>query len=388
MKNRIRLLCVGALLLLLAGCASQPQALARPDLLHDDWFSLEPALAAEWVAPEQVLKLSGRTEQLLEQAMARKRKGATTGRVEVLMEAIFGPREEAFDYRAVTTTPAEQTFQQHAGDCLSLALMTLALADKLGLDAQLQEVHMTPVWQRQGQVEFVAGHVNVLLRGVVLENAPIAELLHDFEIDFDPATRRTTRGFVPGSPVTRARGLAMFYNNRGAEAYSRRQFGLAYANYRQATLLDPGFDSAWFNLGQLYVYHGRSATAQEVWRHVLALNPESYNALQAMQELLARQGRAEEASVFASRLQALRTRDPNYLYQLGTSQLAQGNARAAIKSLERATRLGIGFDEVHVALRDAYTAVGELDKAQTQVALLAELGQGRNNTTKLLQLKQ
>ena len=370
---------------LLLGCASQPPSAARSDLLHDDWFALGAGIASQVVAPAQVLKLSAHTEEALDRATARK--PGATGRVEVLMEAIFGPRQDEFAYVSAQTTPAEQTFQQRSGDCLSLALMTLAVADRLGLDAQLQEVHMTPVWQRQGGVEFVAGHVNVLLRGVRLENAPLAMLLNEVEIDFDPATRRATRGFVPSMPVSRQRGLAMFYNNNGAEAFAAGQTALAYAHYRQAVQLDPTLDSTWFNLGQLYRAQGQDAAAQEVMRHVLSLNPESYNALLALQQLLGTQGRAPEAALYASRVQALRERDPNQLYRRGTAQLAQGDVRGAIRSLERATHLAIGFEEVHVALRDAYSSIGDFERARTQGALLAELDRGRMVGNKLLLLK-
>jgi tetratricopeptide (TPR) repeat protein len=357
------------------GCASPPQFRARPDLLHDAWFQYDVVQKRQIIAPDAVLALSAETASALDKALLRPR--SLSERIDLLVDTIYGPRRHEFDYRSAVTTSAEQTFQQHAGNCLSLALMSIALADKFGLDAQLHEVPMVPVWERQGQFDLINGHVFVIVRRTRVPDARTVYLSGDLVIDFDPAVRRAYSGRISSVPISRERGLAMFYNNRGAEAYVAGENEAAYANYRQAAALDPAFYGTWFNLSQLYLRIGQPAAAEAVLKHALEIDPKNYNGLQTMQSLLGQQGRDGEAALYAQRVTQLRDNDPYYHYMIGAEKFAQGDLRGAIGSFEQATSLGIGFVEIHEALRDAYRATGDIEKARMQEDRLLELARSR-----------
>jgi tetratricopeptide (TPR) repeat protein len=358
---------------LLAGCAGPPQFHARPDLLHDKWFG--DGAAARIIAPGAVLALSAETASALDQALLRTRNASQ--RVDLLVDTIYGPQRREFNYLTAVTTPAEQTYRQHSGNCLSLALMSVALADRLGLDAQLQEVPMVPLWERHGKFDLISGHVFVVVRGTRFPDPRTIDLSGDLVIDFDPAVRRAYSGRILSAPISRNRGLAMFYNNRGAEAYVAGENAVAYANYRQAAELDPGFYGTWFNLSQLYLRAGRTDAAEAVLKHALEINPKNYNGLLAMQDLLGKQGRSAEAGLYAKRVAELRDNDPYYHYMVGAEKFAGGDLRGAIASLELATSLGVGFVEIHEALRDAYRATGDIEKARNEKKRLLELARAR-----------
>jgi Flp pilus assembly protein TadD len=366
---------------LLAGCASPPQFRARPDLFHDEWFHFGAGQKGEIISPDAVLALSDETASALEKVSLRARNG--NERIDLLVDTIYGPQRREFDYLSAVTTPAEQTFRQHAGNCLSLALMSIALADKFGLDAQLQEVPMVPVWERQGKFDLISGHVFVIIRRTRFPDTGIIDLFGDLVIDFDPTVRRAYSGRISSIPISRERGLAMFYNNRGAEAYVMGKLEEAYANYRQSAALDATFYGTWFNLSQLYMRIGQPDAAEAVLRHALEINPKNYNGLQTMQSLLGKQGRDVEAALYAQRITQLRDNDPYYHYMIGAEKFAKGDLRGAIGSFEHATSLGIGFVEVHEALRDAYRATGNIEKARMQEERLLELARARQPGTAL-----
>jgi tetratricopeptide (TPR) repeat protein len=361
---------------LVTGCASPPQLRARPDLLHDEWFHYVAGQKGRIISPGAVLTLSAETASALDKVLLQTRN--VSERIDLLVDTIYGPRRREFDYRSAVTTPAEQTFRQRAGNCLSLSLMTIALADKFGLYAQLQEVPMVPVWERQGQFDLISGHVFVIVRRTGFRDAGIMDVSGDLVIDFDPAIRRAYRGRVSSFPILRERGLAMFYNNRGAEAYVAGRLGEAFANYRQAVGLDAGFYGTWFNLSQLYLRIDQPGAAEAVLKHALEIDPQRYSGLQAMQNLLGKQGRDGEAALYAQRIARLRDSDPYYHYMIGAGKFSSGDLRGAIGSFERATSLGIGFVEVHEALRDAYRATGDIEKARMQEDRLVELARTRH----------
>jgi tetratricopeptide (TPR) repeat protein len=361
---------------LLMGCASPPQFRARPDLLHDEWLHNGAGQIRQIISPDAVLTFSAETASALDKALLLTRN--VSERIDLLVDTIYGPRRRKFDYRSAVTTAAEHTFHQHAGNCLSLSLMTIALAGKFNLDAQLQEVPMVPVWERQGQFDLISGHVFVIVRRTTIRDAGIIDPFGDLIIDFDPAIRRAYRGRISSIPISRERGLAMFYNNRGAEAYVAGRLEEAYANYRQAVGLDASFYGTWFNLSQLYGRIGQPGAAEAVLKHALDINPTSYNGLQSMQNLLGKQGRDGEAALYAQRISQLRDNDPYYHYMIGAEKFAKGDLRGAIGSFEHATLLGIGFVEIHEALRDAYRATGDLEKARMQEDRLRELARARH----------
>src|SRR2546428_4236208 len=201
-------------------------------------------LQCGFVPPDAVLTLSAETASALDKALLHAR-GAGE-RIDLLLDTIYGPRRREFDYRSAATTPAEQTFHQRAGNCLSLSLMTIALADKFGLYAQLQEVPMVPVWERQGQFDLISGHVFVIVRRTRFRDSGLMDASGDLAIDFDPAIRRAYTGRISSIPIPREPCLAMFYNNRGAEAYLAGKLEEAFANYRQAAGAEARFFGTWF----------------------------------------------------------------------------------------------------------------------------------------------
>jgi tetratricopeptide (TPR) repeat protein len=360
---------------LLVGCANPPQVRARPDLLHDKWFNYSAGQKRQIIAPDAVLAISAETASALDNALLRTRHAGE--RMDLLVDTIYGPQRREFDYLTAVTTPAEQTYRQHSGNCLSLALMSLALADKFGLDAQLHEVPMIPLWERQGKFDLISGHVFVIVHATRFPDARTIDLAGDLVIDFDPTVRRAYSGRISSVPISRERGLAMFYNNRGAEAYVAGKLEEAYANYRQAAALEPAFYATWFNLSQLYVRIGQPGAAEAVLKYALEIDPKNYNGLQTMQSLLGKQGRDGEAALYAQRIAQLRDNDPYYHYMIGAERFANGDLRGAIGSFEHATSLGIGFVEIHEALRDAYRATGDVEKARMQKKRLLELARAR-----------
>jgi tetratricopeptide (TPR) repeat protein len=374
--SRARVVRATLVLSLVTGCASPPQLGARPDLLHDEWFHYVAGQKGRIISPDAVLTFSAETASALDKLLLRTRN--VSERIDLLVDTIYGPRRREFDYRSAVTTPAEQTFRQRAGDCLSLSLMTVALADKFGLYAQLQEVPMVPVWERHGRFDLISGHVFVIVPRTGFPEAGILDVSGDLVIDFDPAIRRAHRGRIPSIPILRERGLAMFYNNRGAEAYVAGRLEEAFANYRQAAGLDASFYGTWFNLSQLYMRIDQPGAAEAVLKHALEIDPQRYSGLQAMQNLLGKQGRDGEAALYAQRVAQLRDTDPYYHYMIGAGKFSKGDLRGAIVSFERATLLGIGFVEVHEALRDAYRATGNIEKARMQEKRLLELSRTRH----------
>jgi tetratricopeptide (TPR) repeat protein len=364
MRRRLALLfCLG----LLAGCASAPPPAselpwrdtefahdpAQVKTTKDELFRLDPALTAELHA-------------------AAERNRTPQARSERLKALLFDRDGGGFAYAAGHSTVAMQTWSERRGDCLSLTVLTYALARALGVDAKMQEVRVPAVLDRRGNIDFLNRHVNVLVR---LEPAATPgqrgwTAAPALVIDFEPAVG----SFREGTPLSDEGILARYYNNLGAEYFARGDDTAAYAHFKAAIDADARFASSYGNLAQLYLRRGYAADAERLLRQAVALTDEADLSLWRLHRLLLAQGRSAEAAQFEALLHARRDRDPYYWLGLGVERLRAREYRAAIAALEQAQSMSSGFDEVHRYLALAYWGAGDARQAHAQVAVLGALG--------------
>ncbi len=81
-----------------------------------------------------------------------------------LIEALYEKAQLKLEYDATRTKTAAETFATRSGNCLSLVLMTAALAHQLDLPVVYQSAYLDPTWSRSGDLLFASGHVNVTRR--------------------------------------------------------------------------------------------------------------------------------------------------------------------------------------------------------------------------------
>ena len=146
-----------------------------------------------------------------------------------LLTILFGPEMKAFAYAGGHSTTAAETWRNQRGDCLSLSVLSIALARMLNLQAQLQEVHVPASFDRRGRIDFLNAHVNVLLRADgPLHIAGRGQPTHDVLIDFEPRIGSRQRG----TPLNDAAVLARFLNNVASQQLALDNDRLAYAHFK------------------------------------------------------------------------------------------------------------------------------------------------------------
>jgi tetratricopeptide (TPR) repeat protein len=263
--------------LLLIGCAAAPPRAPHAAAAFDDaLFAPLPALpdAAALMAMTPPMR-----RFLDERVRPRARR---RGERQALLDALATPGELLLAYEAQPTRTAAEAFAERRGNCLSLVLMTAALARELGVPVRLHEVLAAPTIEHSGDLTFIVGHINLAL-GIEL--------------------RRTFRGFdpwlivdfLPGQDLSRQqrqvvderRVAAMFMNNRAAEEMLQGRPREAYAWLRGAYAQDAGFAPLFNTLGVLYRHQGAFAQAERALRTALTLDPKDAHARKNL-ELLQR----------------------------------------------------------------------------------------------------
>jgi tetratricopeptide (TPR) repeat protein len=351
--------------ILLSGCAATP---TKDDagLSYDDRLFGAPA---ERIDAADVFALSPEMRRYLDTNIApeTKVKGARKG----LFDALYSQGQLKLDYDSEITRNAAQAFAARSGNCLSLVILTAALAKELELPVRYQMVYLDDAWSRSDGIEFFDEHVNITL-GVKKSRVGQTSRIDSDELTID---------FLPPSDLgkrrTRVLGentiIAMFMNNRAAEALAQRQFDNAYGWARAAIATDPHYVPAYNTLGVIYKLHGNGNEARQVFEYILAIEPVNTIAMSNDVLVLNDLGRTDDAKKMAERLKKIRPYPPFYYFDLGMQALRDRNYASAKTMFTREIERSAYFHESHFWLAVAEYGLGDMRQARKQMATAMEL---------------
>jgi Tfp pilus assembly protein PilF len=348
-----------------AGCASP--SVERPpveDFLRDQLFM--PAV----VAPQRdnVFAIDAQMRRHLAVASAQAR--VLGDPLESLVWSLLDDGRVRIDYDAQVTRNAAETFDARAGNCLSLVIMTVAMAKELGLRVKVQQFESPGVWDRQGNLLLNVGHVNVMIGRQQIDSRTYDRRAPWITVDFLPVSEAERARTVE---VDEARVLAMYFNNRAAETLTATGADAAYWWARAAVLADPGYADAFNTLGVVYSRHKPADSAEaadaaeRALRHALALNRDNAHAMGNLAALLDGQGRASEAAALRAALRRLEPTQPFTDYDEGLRAMRSGDFKRARSFLERELRKSPYFHELHMNLARVYLQLGDIDSARKQI---------------------
>lgn len=304
-RLRAALLAALGVLALLSACSTAPvaPAAAVPEVPPADArfaAGAPPPTAAE------VFALSPAMQHYLVTALAGN--AQERRRPAALVRALNTQGDLKLAYDAQTTRTAAQAFEARAGNCLSLVIMTAALAKAQGISVTYNLVQGEPSYRREAGLLLTSSHVNLTLGRPLRDRGSSG---------FD-ASAWMTVDFLPGEdltgqrrqPIDEATVLAMFMNNRAAEAVAQGRLADAHALAREALRHAPGFATARNTLAVVYLRAGLPAEAEALLRSVLAGRPGQTDALANLVAALQAQGRAAEAQAVVAQLAALEPDPP------------------------------------------------------------------------------
>jgi tetratricopeptide (TPR) repeat protein len=244
----------------------------------------------------------------------------------------------------------------------------------LGLPVRFQNVIGEETWSRNGSIYFSNGHVNIAIG----RKPGTAHVLYDesamVTIDFlPPQDLPGLHWRVLGEETI----IAMYMNNRAAEALVVHQFDAAYAWARQAIMQDPKFLDAYNTLGVIYRRHGNLAQAERVFDYVLEREPANIEAMSNLAVALHENGRIAEAEALSLKLKALQPYPPFHFFNLGIAAMRAGDFAAARDWFSKEVDRAAYYHEFHFWLALADASLGDIGPAKQQLALAME-----NSTTR------
>jgi len=356
------------LAVMVASCAAAPVA-PPPGYLFKDQLFTAPS---EGINADDVFAVSEEMRHYLRTEIADQLriKGPQQG----LIDAIYSRDLLKVEYDSARTRNAAQTFHERTGNCLSLVIMTAALAKELGLPVGFHNVVVDEMWARSGDLYFSVGHVNLTVgkrqSNLLSRNDDNALITIDFVPQGDTRGQRSR-------PLARETVVAMYMNNRAAEALAREQVSDAYWWARAAITQDPKFVSSYNTLGVVYRRHANLSEAEKVLNHALEREPDNVHVMSNLAMVLTDEGRSAEAQVLSAKVRQREPYPPFYFFDLGQTAMGAKDFKSARDFFAKEVARDAYNHEFHFWLAAAYSGLGEVALSRRHLAIAMEFSNTR-----------
>lgn len=252
-------------------------------------------------------------------------------RIAEYMEAI----SEKFNYYG-NTYLASDALEKQQGNCMSLAILTKALARIEQVEVEYNKVYSEPVYQKRNTIVIRGNHVRSKLidpdfiqpAGFLVINKP------SVIIDYFPENGGQLSGKIKSSEFH-----AMIYSNLAAEAYIRKQYDFAYFSAREALRYEPKFSPALNTLALSLNRKGLQQLATEVFEFGFLYAEPNVELLSNYKQFLQRQEMNEKALAVDQVLRSQSLPNPFDYIVLGFDYLTEQSFSKAEQSFQNAIKL-------------------------------------------------
>jgi Tfp pilus assembly protein PilF len=270
---------------------------------------------------------------------------------QIILAHLFDEESIAISYDSHANLTATQTYQSQSANCMSLTILAYSLAVATNLVVKVQAVEVPEYWTRDNNFSVLTGHVNLLIKSQPIVNKSIFWGNRNTVIDFDPFIAKKN---FPAKVITKKTLLAMFYNNKGAQALINQDYNRAYEYFKGATLADPTFVVAWGNLGVLYKVTGFEYMAEAVYVKAIGIDSDNLTVINNLARLLTKQGRTVEALPLKQHVDSIRKKNPFYLALLANEAMFNKQYQTAINRYRQAIKLDKKQHQFYFGLALAY----------------------------------
>ncbi len=326
--------------------------------------------------PDDVFAIDQTMQNYLEKEVIPKAKKSSLQRA--LFDALTSTEHLKLDYDSEKTKNAREAFAAKNGNCLSLVILTAALAKHLDVKVHFQDVQVPQLWGRNNNLQFAVNHVNIILGSIrPFYDDPLAGPAKMRSADTRFQDELMLIDFIPtenlrlqrARPIDSDTILAMYFNNRAFELLSSQQVDEAYWAIRAALTIAPSYQTSLNTLGVIYRRHGDLASAEKIFRDLHNSNTSNTIVLSNLVETLNANGKVAEATQFNLLLHRLQKVAPFEYFDQGMLAMARKDYDAARRLFEKEIDLNPEYDESHFWLAIALLKSGHMNLALQEMQL-------------------
>lgn len=268
-----------------------------------------------------------------------------------------------FTYHGETFT-ASSALNESSGNCLSLAILTTALAKLVGVETGYQLVDSTPVFESHGSIIYKGLHVRTKLFDPAWQPKEGFFTLRrpGLLVDYFPSDHDR---FI--SNINETEYTAMYYNNLAGEAISREDYSEAYWLLRKSLGLTPDNASAINSMAIVYRRMGDVAKSEQIYQYGIRYLPNNISLLRNYRVLLNQQERFDEVKKINKTLAQLEDSSPFDWIHAGQSAYNSGEFKDAVFFYKKAVEIAPYLHESYAGMAKAYYQLGDRSGARRQL---------------------
>lgn len=364
-KAAIQIICI-IFTVALSGCSSQ--SLVHKDQLdHSDnlnipinynLFNIEDV---EVINEDEIFLLSNdQQNEFLDYFNQHTQQGFKSHRI---IETFLEKRLANFTYYGETFI-AEKAMRLNKGNCMSLAILTTALARLVELDYSYREVNTLPVFEKHNNLLLSSSHVQTVIYDPNFTPKKNTLYISKPSIVIDYFPNQSNRA---GQKFKFKNFLSMYYRNIASDALLNDNLDLAFIYANKGFEVDSSSIPMVNFLAILHKRKGDLKTAESIYK--IGLRSEKHNLalLSNYIVLLQNQERFEEADIVEQSLKELN--DPNPYNWLEQAYIAQqdNDPRAAKIYYNKVLSIAPYVNEAYQGLYQIYLAEGKTRLAKTML---------------------
>ena len=267
------------------------------------------------------------------------------------------------------TYDAETALELKAGNCMSLAILTSALARLVDIEVKYQRVDAEPVYHRHNDIMTLSTHVRShLIETLPEDDKEFIGIRGRIIVDYYPQ-----RGNIRGGMLDHNTFYSMYYRNLAADAMLEGKHDYAYALMHQAIEI-AGDDVENVNTMAVVLNKiGYSKHALAVYAFGLELEQNSLNLLSNYANLLEQTGDNELAEKIKSKIDDANDDNPYHLIDLAETYISEGRYKIAKRLINRAIDRAPYLHEAYFALARTYYLSQQSEKADKALQTAAQM---------------
>lgn len=270
-----------------------------------------------------------------------------------------------FTYQDETYT-ASETLEKSAGNCLSLAILTTALATVAHVEVAYRLTDSLPVFESRGNHIRRDLHVRSFLYDPTWEApegylvfSPPGIIVDYFPIDSDR--------FIGN--IDEAEYLSMYYRNLAADAIQDENLNEAYWLIVRSLELSPVSADSLNMLAIVNDRAGDKSKSEETYRFGIQNSPRQVSMLRNYGIFLRREGRSDEAEEIEKTLSRLADPNPFDWIAAGQSAFDANELKRAMDYFRKGVDLAPYLHEAHLGLARVNFRLGNLKIAEQELQL-------------------
>ena len=267
---------------------------------------------------------------------------------------------------------ATEALAKGSGNCMTLALLSYAVAKELDVQVVFQVMHTAPMLQELStNLAVTSDHVRTFLyveedkdEGFYFTNRKYMVM------DYFPG--RYDRG---GQMIDEDQFIAMYYRNLAADALLNDELTLSFALLKRGASYDPDYAPI---LNMMAIVHRRAGdedTAEDFYRYGLEVSESKISLLSNYHYLLISQGKLDSAEQIKQTLLSLDDPTPYSWYLLGKSSLEEGDYSSAYIYLIKFLKNSPYYHQAYIELASAQYALGKKSAAEESLKTALEYTQ-------------